>query len=139
MATERRDDTPATIDVTDLEGDRDYAVTGRQRSPRTDPSMRDGDSGRGNPHEYDPGDAEPGTDADVGWPDERPAHPVRRKGFVLYRSYRVAPAPTVSGWWAWPVRWSQASLTAALASCQPSFDLPLALSQPLCRSPSTSS
>ena len=65
MATERHDDTPATIDITDLEGERDYAA-GRQRSPRTDPSMRDGDSGRGNPYEYDTGDAEPSTDSDTG-------------------------------------------------------------------------
>lgn len=62
-------DMPRTIDMTDLEATGDYAPTGRQRSARTDPSMRDGDSGHGNPYEYDPGDAEPSTDTDVG--DER--------------------------------------------------------------------
>jgi hypothetical protein len=71
MDTEHRDDIPQMIDMTDLEGDRGYDTTDRQHSARTDPSMRDGDSGRGNPYEYDPGDAEPGTDADVG--DERDA------------------------------------------------------------------
>jgi hypothetical protein len=54
------------IDLTTLEQDRDYQATGRQRSARTDPSMRDGDSGHGNPYEYDPGDGEPSTDTDVG-------------------------------------------------------------------------
>jgi hypothetical protein len=71
MATDRDDDIPETIDMTDLEADHAYASAGRQRSARTDPSMRDGDSGHGNPYEYDPGDAEPGTDTDVG--DERDA------------------------------------------------------------------
>lgn len=69
MATDSRDAPPQTVDMTDLEDNRDYIPTGRQRSARTDPSMRDGDSGHGNPYEYDPGDAEPSSDTDVG--DER--------------------------------------------------------------------
>jgi hypothetical protein len=36
----------------------------RQRTPRSDPAMRDGDSGHGNPLEY--GDDGLSTDADVG-------------------------------------------------------------------------
>lgn len=66
MDTDSRPDIPELIDLTTLEQDRDYQPTGRQRSARTDPSMRDGDSGHGNPYEYDPGDAEPTTDTDVG-------------------------------------------------------------------------
>jgi hypothetical protein len=71
MDTERHDDRPQMIDMTDFEADPDFTPNSRQRSARTDPSMRDGDSGHGNPYEYDAGDAEPGTDADVG--DERDA------------------------------------------------------------------
>src|SRR5947209_6729014 len=66
MDANNRTDIPEMVDLTTLEQDRDYQSTGRQRSARTDPSMRDGDSGHGNPYEYDPGDAESSTDADVG-------------------------------------------------------------------------
>ena len=66
MDADTRNDTPEIVDLTTLEQDRDYQSSGRQRSARTDPSMRDGDSGHGNPYEYDPGDAEPSTDSDVG-------------------------------------------------------------------------
>jgi hypothetical protein len=74
MATERRDDRPEEVDLSALEDDRDYAPTGRQRSARTDPSMRDGDSGHGNPNEYATDDAEPTSDNDVGDAAEEPAY-----------------------------------------------------------------
>jgi hypothetical protein len=74
MASERRDDRPEEVDLSALEQDRDHAPTGRQRSPRTDPSMRDGDSGHGNPYEYAADDAEPTSDNDVGDAAEEPGY-----------------------------------------------------------------
>jgi hypothetical protein len=66
MDTNTRNNLPEMVDLSALEQDRDYQPTGRQRSARTDPSMRDGDSGHGNPYEYAPVDDEPTTDNDVG-------------------------------------------------------------------------
>jgi hypothetical protein len=50
----------------------------RQRSPRTDASMRDGDSGHGNPLESEVEETQATTDNDVGdatWRDEPAAGP----------------------------------------------------------------
>lgn len=58
------DHTPDEIDMTTLDEEREFLHEGRQRSPRTDPSMRDGDSGHGNP--YENATDEPTTDNDVG-------------------------------------------------------------------------
>jgi hypothetical protein len=44
----------------------------RQRSPRTDPSMRDGDSSHGNPYEMEGSDI--GTDNDTGDAEDEPVH-----------------------------------------------------------------
>lgn len=49
----------------------DDGLAPRQRSPRTDPSMRDGDSGHGNPLEYPPPE-EPTSDTDTGDSESEP-------------------------------------------------------------------
>lgn len=79
----------------------------RQRSARTDPAMRDGDSGRGNPYETEPAEFEFSfdTDSDVGdaVPDADPAATVplddeepeaRDAGAVTLPASEAAVIPT---------------------------------------------